>query len=117
MSKRELVSKDIVISHGNEEDYKKLNNTANIEEDYFDSRSFNFSKNYNFANNNEKRLFINNNEENGIGHEKLNENIMEINKHNLPTRGFASIIEKQIFCNIRFLILDRDDIDSDNKLL
>ena len=84
----------------NIEEINKLDNTAKIEEDYFDSKSFNFSNNFNFAENNDKNLFVNNLHE--YGSEEKPDHAIELNKYNLPIKGFARIIEKQLFCNILF---------------
>lgn len=89
--------KEILLSFPNKEDLQNLENTANINEDYFDSKSFNFSRNYNFSENNEKNLFVNKMQD-YCYEEKQDQMIIELNKHNLPINGFARIIEKQLFC-------------------
>lgn len=106
--------KERLISSGNEDDYDKLDNTANIEEDFFDSKSFNFSQNYNFADNKEKNLFMNDNQDNGPSNNIQKDLVIELNKYNLPIKGFAVIIEKQLFCMI-ILMLDNDVTDSNNE--
>jgi hypothetical protein len=100
---------EILLSFPNKEELQNLDNTANINEDYFDSKSFNFSRNYNFSDNNEKNLFVKMPE---YGSEEKHDQMIELNKHNLPIAGFARIIEKQLFCNASYKHLDKDDFDA-----
>ena len=104
-----LITDDESNESKNKENYNKLDNTARIDEDNFDSKSFNFDQNYNFNVNKEHNLFIDNYLDEERGEEKRDQIVIELNKFNLPIKGFARIIEKNIFCKVLYLKKDYED--------